>query len=109
MTQDSGIPVLCRFCGSRIDLNPDNENTRANGSDPLQQCRRHLAQHGMEVIGRHARDCGWLLDLLAYMPANPADRIDWRDRVRKILDYYLNKPLHATERPTSRSNPPTEH
>lgn len=87
-----GLTVECRICGCAILLNQDTEAARQNGTDPLQQMRKHLRNSLQCAVGA-GRDFGMMTDLLSFRPRFPdqsADAERYRHMVDDVLAYLLN-------------------
>lgn len=81
----AGLIVICRFCGEIISLNEDTYEARMNQTDPHQQLRKHLALHPSESIA-FVRKIGWLIDCLAFSPAEGSER--YRELTLVLAKYF---------------------
>lgn len=73
-------------------MNEDSESTRAAGTDPHQQFRKHiLEKHSVPEIALHTRNLGWLLDMLWF--ESPTDPINYRMAIDQMVSFYLDEGL----------------
>lgn len=89
--------VACRYCGEVLTLNPDGEEARAKGEDPLQQMRKHVQTHGLLFVAQHARRCGFLIDMLAFDGVNRPG--NYRKQLSEMVEFLLAEPVDKVPRP----------
>jgi hypothetical protein len=90
--------IVCLYCREIITLNPDGEEARANGTDPYQQMRKHLAAHGAgSLADMHARRCGFLIDMLAFDGVNRPE--NWRKQIAEMVEFLLTEHIALVPRP----------
>lgn len=79
------INVRCRYCDEEISLNEDSMEARESGADPLQQMRKHLQKHPLQIM-THARKLGWLIDMLAFYPMTEEHR--FKQSLQAMFEYF---------------------
>lgn len=86
----SPLLLRCVHCGAEITLNEDSQATRAAGTDPRQQMRRHIfAGHSPDQIDDHERKIAWLIDMLFFRC--PSDPQRWRANIDAMLTHLLSE------------------
>jgi hypothetical protein len=95
------IVVTCRFCRDRISLNPDNEQTRKNKTDPRQQLRKHLVRYHLKDAMEAGRIFGWLVDMLCFASLDP--RYD--EATEDALAYFRREDIRELHKRAKESNP----
>ena len=77
----AGRQLQCIYCRQFITLNADSQETRAAGTDPRQQLRKHLEDgHAIDAM-QHMLTVAWLVDLLFFI--EPADPDHWRQTIEQ--------------------------
>jgi hypothetical protein len=63
--------IRCRWCQQQITLNPDSQEARLSGADPLRQMKRHLREECLKVnLLLHDFECGPVIDMMAFEKPN---------------------------------------
>jgi hypothetical protein len=82
--------IRCRYCHEQIELGPDSQEARAEGSDPRQQMREHVLQHPPDVLIKHARHLGWITDMLFFTCPEQPQR--WRENIDRLISQFEQIP-----------------